>query len=123
MDKIIIKNLRVQAILGIYAQERTTPQTVLVSAVVETDTRRAGQSDALEDCLDYEQLANRLKEHTQNAKRQTAEALAEDLARICLETPGAQAVTLSVEKPEAYPQAQSVGVEIYRRRPDFADGD
>lgn len=123
MDKIILNHLRVQAILGIYARERTTPQTVLVSAAVETDTRRAGQSDALEDCLDYEQLANRLKSHTQTAKRQTAEALAEDLAQICLRMPGAQAVTLRVEKPEAYPEAESVGVEIYRRRPGFADGD
>ncbi len=121
-DKIILKNLRVQAILGIYAHERLTPQTVLISAWVETDTRRAGESDSIADCLDYEALANRLKVQAQRAQRQTAEALAEDLAQICLEAPGALAVTLRVEKPEAYREAQSVGVEIYRRKPGLADG-
>lgn len=121
-DTVFIKNLRVQAVLGIYPQERVTPQTVLVSVWVETDTRQAGQSDSIEACLDYEQLANRLKAHTQTARRLTVEALAEDLASVCLETPGAQAVTLRVEKPEAYPDADSVGVEIFRRRSGFADG-
>lgn len=121
-DKILLKNLRVQAILGIYAHERTTPQTVLISAWLETDTRRAAKSDAIADCLDYEALANRLKAHTQTARRQTVEALAEDLAQLCLEAPGALAVTLRVEKPEAYREAESVGVEIYRRKPGLADG-
>ncbi|GAB4482769.1 MAG: hypothetical protein OHK0031_05550 [Anaerolineales bacterium] len=122
-DKVFLKNLRVQAILGIYPQERVTPQTVLISAWVESDTRRAAKSDSIEDCLDYEQLAKRLKAHTQNARRQTVEALAEELAQLCLATPGARAVTLRVEKPEACPEAESVGVEIFRRKPKPADGD
>ena len=116
MDKIIIKDLTVEAILGIYKQERLTPQKVVLNVEVFTDIRAAAHSDSIADCVDYEQLANRLRAHIKTAKRQTVEALAEDLAQLCLQTPGARAVTIRVEKPKAYWYASAVGVEIYREK-------
>jgi len=74
MDKIIIKDLTVEAILGIYKQERLTPQKVVLNVEVFTDIRAAAHSDSIADCVDYEQLANRLRAHVKTAKRQTVEA-------------------------------------------------
>jgi dihydroneopterin aldolase len=44
------------------------------------------------------------------------EALANDLAKICLEEKGVQTVIVRVEKPGAVRFAESVGVEIERSR-------
>jgi dihydroneopterin aldolase len=44
------------------------------------------------------------------------ERLATEIARVCLEHPGVQRVTVRVEKPGALRFARSVGVEIDRSR-------
>jgi dihydroneopterin aldolase len=46
------------------------------------------------------------------------EALAADLARICLEAAGVEKVRLRVEKPGAVRFSRSVGVEIERTKPE-----
>ena len=114
MDKILIQNLRIQAILGVYERERHTPQTVQISVTLETDTRAAAQSDDLADCLDYDALSQRIRAHVRAAARRTVEALAQDIASLCLRLPGVSRVTVRVIKPDALPEADGVGVEITR---------
>ncbi len=114
MDKIFIERLRVRAILGVREREREIPQDVLVSVSVETDTRPAAVSDRVEDSVDYSALAKEIRAHVERARRFTVEALAEDVAQICLSRPQVRAVTVRVEKPEAAKEAESVGVEIRR---------
>ena len=116
MDKVIIKDLRISGILGIYEHERHTPQEIIINATMLTDIRKAAKTDAIADCVDYEKVANLLREHAQTAQRMTVEALAEDLSRICLETPGVQGVTIRVEKTQAIADTGSVGVEISREK-------
>ncbi len=48
--------------------------------------------------------------------RFTLEALAEDIAQLCLEDPRVLKTTVRVEKPGAVRFSQSVGVEIERSR-------
>ena len=120
MDKVLICNLRARGIIGIRDWEREQPQEILINITAETDTRKAAATDALADCVDYRALARRAREHAETAKRQTVEALANDLARLCLEQPGVQRVTVRVEKPGAVRFAESVGVEVERSRDDSA---
>lgn len=114
MDEIFIKDLRVRAILGIYPHERVTPQEVVLNVTLYADTRPAAESDSIADCVDYEKAALLLKQHTETARRQTAEALANDLAQLCLGLPGVQGVRVRVEKTQALPFAAGVGVQIER---------
>lgn len=116
MDKIIIKDLRVTGIIGIYDFERTTPQEILINVIMFTDIHKAAQTDDIADCVDYEKVSNKLKAHAETSKRLTVEALAEDLACLCLETPNVQRVTVRVEKTQAIAYTGSVGVEIEREK-------
>jgi len=116
MDKIIIKDLRAHGILGVFPHERETPQEILINITVYTDTQRAAQADDIADCVDYDALANKVKAHAESAQRFTVEALANDLAEICLQEKGVEKVNVRVEKPSAVPSAQSVGVEVERTR-------
>ena len=116
MDKIIIKDLKVNGIIGIYDRERKIPQEIVINAILHTNTRKAAETDDIADCVDYEKMANRIKAHVLNAKRQTVEALTEDIARLCLETAQVERVNIKVEKTQAIPFTTSVGVEIERER-------
>lgn len=116
MDKVLIKDLLVRGIIGINDWEREHPQDILMNIEIEVDLSKAGASDNLEDSINYRTVAKRVIAHAETAKRFTVEALAEDLATICLDDPSAQAVRVRVEKPGALRYAKSVGVEIERRR-------
>lgn len=116
MDKVIIKDLRAYGIIGIYAHERVTPQEVVINVTMYTDTRKAAGSDEIVDGVDYEKAANLLKAHAETAHRQTVEALAEDLAGLCLALPGVLGVQIRVEKTQAIPFTAAVGVEIERMK-------
>ena len=116
MDKVIIKDLLVRGIIGINDWERVQPQDILINIVIVTDTRRAAVTDDIADCVNYRTIAKDVAQHAENAGRMTVEALANDLAAICLKEPGAQSVNVRVEKPGAVRFAASVGVEIERSR-------
>ena len=93
-DTIFIRNLVIQTIIGIHPTERTTPQTVLVS--LELATATAAAHDDIVNALDYERLAQRVRE------------LLEDL--------NVMLVSVEVQKPAAIPDAETVGVRIQRAR-------
>jgi FolB domain-containing protein len=120
MDKVIIKDLLVRGIIGINDWEREHPQNILINIAVLTDTRRAGQTDDIADCVDYKTLAKTVQRHAESAHRLTVEALANDLAAICLEKPGVLKAIVRVEKPGAVRFAASVGVEVERSRDEQA---
>lgn len=120
MDKVIIADLSARGIIGINDWEREKPQEILINIALYADLRKAGQSDDIADCVNYRTVAKKVQHHAETAARLTVEALAADIARLCLEEPGVQKVVVRVEKPGAARFARSVGVEIERTREDFA---
>jgi len=114
MDKIIIRDLKAIGIIGIYDQERITPQEMRINISLDVDTRKAAEADDITLCLDYEKVALKVKAHAESARRLTVEALAEDIARICLGMPEVKKVYLRLEKTQAIAFASSVGIEIER---------
>jgi FolB domain-containing protein len=116
MDQVIIKDLLVRGIIGINDWERVNLQDILINIVLFADLHRAGESDNIEDCVNYRTIAKRIQAHAENAKRLTVEALAADIARLCLEDPLVLKVHVRVEKPGAVRFSTSVGVEIERAR-------
>ncbi len=114
VGRIIISDLVVRGILGVHASERETPRQIVINLDLFTDLTRAGVSDDLADCIDYQLVAEKITAHTQSARRFTVEALAADIARIGLAEPGVSRVRVRVEKPGAVASCRSVGVEIER---------
>jgi len=116
MDKVIIKNLLARGIIGIRDWERKRAQDILINITLFTDTHRAAQTDDIQDCADYSKVTKKVQAHAESAGRFTVEALANDLAKLCLEEDNVQKVIVRVEKPGAVRFAESVGVEIERSR-------
>ena len=116
MDKTFIKDLVARGIIGINDWEREKPQEILINITVFSDTRAAAKSDDLADCVDYRALAKKAQTHAETAARFTVEALANDIAAICLEQKGVQRAIVRVEKPGAVRFSKSVGVEVERTK-------
>jgi len=116
LDKIIIKNLTARGIIGVNKWERDRPQEILMNIVVYANTRKAAEEDDIQYSVNYRTIAKKAQSHAETAGRISVEALAEDIARLCLEEPNAQKVRVRVEKPSAVRFAESVGVEIVRKR-------
>ena len=114
MDIISIRDLRVRGILGVHDWERQQPREILINVTLFTDTRRAAETDDIADCVDYSQTAQKIRALIEGVERFTVEALAEDIANLCLSQPRVQKVAVRVEKPGAVEGAESVGVEIER---------
>lgn len=116
MDQIFIKDLLTRGIIGITDEERAKPQDILVNVVIFADIRKAGKTDEVEDSVNYRTIAKRIFAYVEKARRHTVEALASDLADLCLENPAVQKVRIRLEKPGAVRFSASVGVEIERER-------
>jgi FolB domain-containing protein len=117
MDQTFIKDLLVRGVIGISEKERSQPQDILINVVLYGDITRAGQTDDIEDCINYRTIAKKIIAHVETIQRYTVEALATDLANLCLENHAVQKVHVRVEKPGAVRFAASVGVEIERLQP------
>lgn len=118
MDKIIIKDLLARGIIGVHDWERQQLQDILINIVVYTDLRRAVETDDINESIDYDALSAKVLSHVESVQRMTLEALAGDIAQICLEESGVRRVWVRVEKPSAVRFARSVGVEIERSSED-----
>lgn len=116
MDKIFIEDLLVRGVIGVTERERSNPQDIVCSITLFTDITKGGETDDIKNCVNYRTVAKTVFSHVEKAARYTVEALATDIAGICLDFDGVQEVTVRVEKPGAVRFSRSVGVEIHRKR-------
>ena len=117
LDRIIIKGLEVRGILGINPDERVNPQDILVNATLWADTRRAAESDDIEDAVNYRTVTKTMIAHIEAGEPMLVERLVAELAEICLAADDrVKQVELTVEKPGALRHARSVGIMVRRSR-------
>lgn len=116
MDQVFITDLIARGIIGVNDWEREKPQEILINIVLFADLHAAGESDDIQDCVNYRTVAKKVMAHAESAARFTVEALAADLAKICLQIAKVEKVRVRVEKPGASRFSKSVGVEIERSR-------
>ncbi|MBI9047804.1 MAG: dihydroneopterin aldolase [Anaerolineaceae bacterium] len=116
MDHVIIKNLMIRGVIGISDHERKERQDIVVNVLMSADISKAGQSDNIEDCVNYRTVSKEIIKHVEERGRYTVEALASDIAEICLGHKGVTKAKVRVEKPGAVRFSESVGVEIVRRK-------
>ena len=119
LDRVLIKDLLVRGIIGVTERERSQPQDIVFTITLLTDTRKGGESDDIHDCVNYRTVAKAVIAHTEKSARRTVEALAADVAKLCLAMQGVEEVVVRVEKPGAVRFSRSVGVEITRRKSDY----
>jgi FolB domain-containing protein len=119
-DKVEVRDLLVRGVIGVNDWEREVEQDILVNLTLFADLRAAAAEDDIDDTVNYRTVAKAVIEHIKTHQPFTVEALAADIARICLSQPNVTRARVRVEKPGALRFARSVGVEIEREASDFA---
>lgn len=121
MDKIFLSALRIECIVGIWEWERRVKQTVVIDIEMETDIRRAAASDHIDDTVDYKRVSKRLISFVGESQFQLVETLTERIAQLLVTEFGVAWVKVRLNKQGAIRGARDVGIEIERRRSDYAD--
>ncbi len=101
-DQVLIEGLEVRTVIGVYDWEREIRQTIRLDLAMDWDMCRPGQSDAIEDALDYKAVSQRLVDFIEQSDFALIEALAEACAALVLEEFGVQHLRLKIAKPLKY---------------------
>jgi D-erythro-7,8-dihydroneopterin triphosphate epimerase len=117
-ERIEIHDLLIRGIIGINDDERVNLQDVVIDLTLETDLRAAGESDDIEDAVNYRTIVKDVIDLVENAKFFLVERLAARIAEVCLSDERVDRAIVSVRKPGAIRFARTVGVTIERSRDD-----
>ncbi len=115
--RVFIKDLHIELCLGIKPHEILSTQCVRINLVLEARRSWRESPGDIEEVICYDTIARRIREMFQGRKIRLAEAVAERAAQACLEgDERIDMVWVRVEKLDAVKDANTVGVEILRRR-------
>ncbi|MFD2671509.1 dihydroneopterin aldolase [Marinicrinis sediminis] len=119
MDKISLSGMQFYGYHGVFPEENKLGQRYRVDAELYMDLQASGQSDRLEDTVNYATIVDTIRGIVEGKPYQLIEAVAEHIARAVLaEYDQVQALTVRVIKPNPPFDIHfdGVSVEIYRKR-------
>jgi dihydroneopterin aldolase len=122
MDKIIMKNMKFFGYHGVYLQEQSEGQDFIIDVEMHLDLRKPGNTDNLEDTIDYSKVYDLIGQISKDNKFRLVERLADVISREILSRyKEISEITVCVKKPEAPINGEFdwVGVEIERSRDDL----
>ena len=117
MDAIVIRDLRVEALVGIHRRERHVLQTVSIDLEIGVPGTTVFTSDKVADTIDYEQVALKIRALAASGHFRLVETLADRIAAVLVNEFRAPWVKVSVAKVGILAYAKYVGVTIERHRP------
>jgi dihydroneopterin aldolase len=117
MDAIVIRDLRVETLIGIHRRERHVMQTVSIDLEIGVPGSAVFASDKVTDTIDYEQVALKIRALAASAHFRLVETFADRIAALLMDDFGAPWVKVSAAKVGILASAKFVGVTIERRRP------
>ena len=116
MDAVILRDLRVEALIGIHKRERHVKQTLSIDLDIGLPGTAVFASDKVADTVDYEQASIAIKALAASQHFRLVETLADRIATLLTKDFGAPGVKVTVAKLGLLPNATVVGVTIERRR-------
>ena len=113
---VFVRDLEIVVSVGVLEHEKRYEQRILISVDLIVRDGYDGQSDRLEQVLDYGKLIDGIALLVQSEHFNLIETLAERVAAHCLGDARVESARVRVEKPDIMPSCRSVGVEVERRR-------
>jgi dihydroneopterin aldolase len=101
MDSIEIKDIRCYGYVGFFPEEQKLGQWFSVDLTLWMDLSIPGESDRLEDTLNYAEVVNCTKTLIKNAQFDLIEKLAAAIANAMLDFEKVQKVRVRLSKPNA----------------------
>jgi dihydroneopterin aldolase len=112
--RIFIRDLEMIASVGVHQFEKIKPQRIRVSIDLIVGPRRPDATDTVDTVLSYENVVKAVRAIVATGHFQLIETLAERIAAECLHHYTVTSAKVKIEKPDIFPDAASVGIEIER---------
>ena len=114
MDTVFIRDLSIDAVIGVFGWERQVEQKIMVNLEMATDITQAAQTDDLVHTLDYKAISQRIRVLVQDNQPQLVETLIELIASTIMSEFDIPWLRISIAKPGAVRGSAAVGVTIER---------
>ena len=116
MDTIFIRQLRLQAWIGLYRHEKIAPQTIEIVLEIALPGDAVFKTRKIADTIDYGVVVERVRALLAKERFGLVETLAERIAGLLLQDLKSPRVKVSIAKLGVLREAQRVGVTIERSR-------
>lgn len=125
LTTILIKNLRVDTVIGVYEHEKTAPQALKLDLELRLDARRAAHSDALADTIDYDVVCAGVRDFGRRHQFELLERFTYELAGELMRRYPLRSLSLTAWKtiPGLLPAEIAVRVEMDRQALEQAQAD
>ena len=114
MDKVFIRGLNVEAVIGVFDWEKQVRQPLIFDLEMDWDITQAAATDDLAYALNYAAVSDRVIEFVQTNQYDLLERLLVQLAETLRCEFSIPKIKIRVEKPAVAPNAIAVGLEVER---------
>lgn len=118
MDTIFITELKLDALIGIYAWEHEVPQTIELNLELAIDASRCARSGKIADTVDYAKVVERITDTIAGRHFTLIEKLAEEIAVVILREFTTPWIKISIAKLAPLRGVRKLGVTIERGKRD-----
>ena len=112
--RLFLRNYEVRMNIGAHESEKKGAQRVLINVdlyvLLSASTPR---DDQLREVLDYDFIRSTIIRRMAQGHVHLQETLCDDVLALLLAHPSVRAARVSSEKPDAYADCESVGVEVF----------
>ncbi len=113
--RVFLRNFQVMSNIGVHDFEKRGEQRVLFNVELYVPLADSTpKDDELHEVLDYDFIRHTIEQRLAQGHTHLQETLCDDISRALLAHPKVRAVQLSTQKPDVYPDCDSVGVEVLR---------
>lgn len=113
-DTIFLRDLEIDATIGVYEWEKRIRQKVCVNLEMAADITPAATSHSIDDTLDYKAVAKRIVQFVESSHYELIESLIEKVAAMLIEEFNIPWLRITISKPRAVRGARDVGITIER---------
>jgi dihydroneopterin aldolase len=113
---IFVRDLVVPCVIGIHPHERHLAQRVRVNVDLTVEDPCGSAGDDIANVVSYDDVVAGIRSLARRGGIGLVETFAEKIAALCLRDARVAAARIRVEKLDVFAEAESVGVEIERRR-------
>lgn len=121
MDTVIIRDLTLETIVGLYPWERAVKQRLCIDVDMATDIRQAAADDDLQYTVDYSAVSRSIAELADKGQYRLIETLAENIATMIRQQYTVAWVRVIVKKVDVITNVNCVGISIERGSKPVAD--
>ena len=112
--RLFLKNYEININIGVHEFEKKGEQRVLFNVELYVPLAvSTPHKDELEEVVDYDFMRQTIANRVAQGHIHLQETLCDDVLKTMLSHPKVMAARVSTQKPDVYPDCESVGVEVF----------